>query len=368
MAESHVVADTSRALPLHLLACARVERAVLDAVLVRPGLVSYLARRRPLELDGRRLDPELAALLALDDLAGSPLEAGISPARARRKLAVQLHSVDSPPPLGVRHEDRTADGGDAPIPVRLYTPPCSSGVSPAVVYYHGGGFVTGSVAVYDAHCRRLAVAVRCRVLSVEYRLAPEHRFPAAVDDALAAFRWVARVAPDLGVDPARIAVAGDSAGANLSAVVARRTRDDAVKPALQVLLYPCTDATQSRPSHTLLGRGYLLSRDGVEWHYRHYLGCADARHPDVSPLLAGDHGGLPPALVYTAGFDPLRDEGRDYAEKMRAAGVRVLYREYPELVHGFAQLTVIRTAREALGQAMVELGRSLHLRPPTTDA
>jgi acetyl esterase len=220
--------------------------------------------------------------------------------------------------------------------------------------------VVGSVNTHDSLCRRLAIGASCRVASVDYRLAPEHPFPAAVEDAIAAFRWLAARAEALGVDPARLAVAGDSAGGTLSAVVARRTRADDRPPSLQVLVYPATDLTWSHPSVALLGRGYLLTRKMMDWYVAQYLAGADPRHPDASPLFAESLQGVAPALVYTGGFDPLRDEGQAYADRLREAGALVEHRELPGLVHGFAQTAgFIPAARAALADIIADVARHL---------
>src|SRR6185437_2452620 len=223
-----------------------------------PTAVAFLARRRQAHVDGRALDPQMAAMLALDDLAGGFDASRDTPRVARVRLAHSVRVVETPPPPGVDALDRWAPGPASSIPVRVYTPAGLGAPSPMVVFFHGGGWVTGSIATHDSFCRRLAAGARCRVASVDYRLAPEHRFPAAVDDALAAYRWVAGRAADLGADPARLAVAGDSAGGNLAAVIALRARGDTPAPALQILLYPGLDMTRSRPSQRTLAEGYFL--------------------------------------------------------------------------------------------------------------
>jgi acetyl esterase len=346
-------------LPLALKLRAAVERALLARVIASPWIVARLARRRPASLEGRALDPQIAAVLAIDDVQASSDLTHDTPPVARLRLAHEIRVVEAPPPPGVEAIDRYAPGPASSIPVRVYTPEGLGAPSPAVVFFHGGGWVTGSVATHDAFCRRLAVGARCRVASVDYRLAPEHRFPAAVDDALAGYLWVARRAGDLGVDPARIAVAGDSAGGNLAAVVARRARGDAHPPALQVLVYPGLDMTCSRASHASLGEGYFLTRAAIAWYRGHYMGGADLLHPDASPLFASDLAGVAPALVYGAGFDPLRDEAKDYADRLREAGVRAEHREHGSLVHGFALMTALDAPRRATDEIIADVGRAL---------
>jgi acetyl esterase len=338
---------------------AAFERRGLGFVLGTPWLRNRLARRRSALVEGRTLDEDVAILLALDDLSNTSDLRRLSPEQARRRVAREIQVVDAPPPPGVAHEDRRIAGPAGALSIRVYVPEGLGAPSPSIVYLHGGGWVTGSIATHDGLCRRLAVIAGCRVVSVGYRLAPEHPYPAAADDALAAMRWTLENAESLGVDPARVAVAGDSAGGNLSAVVARRSRGDARRPALQVLLYPALDATCSSASYDTFAEGYFLTRPMCHWYYAHYLGDGDRRIPDVSPLLAPDVSDVP-AHVYTAGFDPLRDEGLAYAERLRAAGTPVLYRECSDLVHGFVCMTgAIARARAATEQIAEGIGRAL---------
>jgi acetyl esterase len=225
-----------------------------------------------------------------------------------------------------------------------------------LVYFHGGGWVIGSVRSHDGVCRALAAEVGALVVSVGYRLAPEHRFPAAVEDALAATRWVSENAARLGGDPSRLFVGGDSAGGSLSAVVARELRD---RVHFQLLIYPSTDLTRNHASHTLFADGYLLTRAAMDWFCDHYVAAEHYRHPLGSPLHHDDLHGVPPAFIMTAGFDPLRDEGRAYAEKLRAAGVAIEHQLYPGLIHGFFSMAgAIGAARRAFGDAVNALSRA----------
>ena len=220
-----------------------------------------------------------------------------------------------------------------------------------LVYYHGGGWVIGDLDTHDGVCRFLAAATGALVLSVDYRLAPEHPFPAPVDDARAAFGWAVQNAAELGADPARVAVGGDSAGGNLAAVVTRLAREaGGLQPAMQLLLYPATDDVETWPSRRVFAAGFLLTAADMDWFRDHYLpDPALSAHPDVSPFQAEDLSGLPPAYVATAGFDPLRDEAEAYAKKMREAGVAVTLRRHPGLTHGFAQMAAVsRTSRAAM--------------------
>jgi acetyl esterase len=249
---------------------------------------------------------------------------------------------------------------DARVAVRLYRP--ANEVLPALVYFHGGGWTIGDLDTHDVLCRQLAVGARCAVFSVDYRLAPEHPFPAAVEDCLFATDYIIRNHSALKVDPARIAVGGDSAGGNLATVVALHARDAGRPPlAFQLLIYPATDQRCAFPSHRRNGQGYLLTGEGIDFFSRCYLperqALTDWR---ASPLLAPSLAGLPPALVLTAGYDPLLDEGRAYAERLQREGVAVQYREYADMVHGFVLFGgVLDTANAAVAECSAALSRAL---------
>ncbi len=239
---------------------------------------------------------------------------------------------------------------DNAVAVRMYRP-VRDEILPALVFFHGGGWTIGDVDTHDVLCRQLALGGRCVVFSVDYRLAPEHPFPAAVEDCFFATHHVSSHARALGVDRARVAVGGDSAGGNLAAVVALIARDRGA-PALcyQLLIYPATDQRCTLPSHGRNGEGYLLTREGIDFFRRAYLPHTKD-HTDwrASPLLAASHANLPPAFVLTAGYDPLVDEGRAYAERLAAAGVEAAYVEYPDMVHGFVLFGgVLETANAAV--------------------
>ncbi|AGA29752.1 alpha/beta hydrolase [Singulisphaera acidiphila] len=250
------------------------------------------------------------------------------------------------PLAGPREEVASVE--DRPIPgnltVRIYTPADKrSGPRPALVYFHGGGWVVGSLDTVDAPCRQLANAAACTVISVAYRLAPEHKFPIPVEDCFLATRYVAEHAADFQIDPAKIAVGGDSAGGNLAAAVTMLARDrGGPSLAFQLLIYPATDAALDTPSHREFAKGFMLTRSEIQWFMRQYLvRPEEGEHPLVSILRAKSVRGLPPACVITAEFDPLRDEGEAYAARLRAASVPVESRRFDGMIHGFFQMAGI---------------------------
>jgi acetyl esterase len=297
------------------------------------------------------LDPEVRALLEMMDAQGAPPLESQDPIEARSSRIEPMKMLGGEPDALGRVEDLSVPGPGGDVPVRVYASE-RSGLRPALVYFHGGGFVFGNLDTHDAVCRALAKESGAVVISVDYRLSPENKFPAAVEDSHAVTVWVAANAERLGIDVRRIAVGGDSAGGNLATVVAMRCRN-AGGPTLaaQVLLYPVTDSSSFETgSHRELGEGYFLTRAAMDWFKGHYLASADlARYPEVSPLLAPDLSGLPPALVITAEFDPLRDEGEAYAERLRQAGVPVTITRYPGMIHGFVSMRgVLAGGRQAI--------------------
>ena len=301
-----------------------------------------------------RLHPEVRALLEMMDAQGAPPLETQDPIEARNARLEPMKLLGGQPEALDRVEDLSIPGPGGDIPLRIYSSE-RGGIPPALVYFHGGGFVFGNLDSHDAVCRALAKESGAVVIAVDYRLAPENKFPAAVDDAHAATVWVEANAERLGIDARRIAVGGDSAGGNLATVVAMRCRD-AGGPALamQLLIYPVTDTSSFETgSHREFGEAYFLTRAGMEWFTGHYLASADQkRYPEVSPLLAPNLGGLPPALVITAEFDPLRDEGEAYARRLEEAGVPVTVTRYPGMIHGFVSMRgVIAGGRQAIKDA-----------------
>lgn len=308
------------------------------------------------------IDPDAQAVLDMAAAAGRrPMhELGLAEARAAMRAA-RLALGAEPPATLVR--DIAAPGPGGPIPIRLYRPPGlpADAVMPLLVYYHGGGWVLGDIETGDALCASLACRLGIAVAAVDYRLAPEHPFPAAVDDSFFALQWLVDQSAALGLSADRVAVAGDSAGGNLAAVCALLARDRG-GPALrsQILLYPVTDCSMTSDSYRRNASGYLLTAETMRWFRDQYLGAADPADWRASPLHAARLDDLPPALVVTCGFDPLHDEGQAYAERLRAAGVPTRLLPYSRQLHGFALWgKVARDAETVLSQVVDELGPAL---------
>ena len=310
------------------------------------------------------LDPQAKAVIDLVIKSGRPPYHQLSPKDARQMFRETRPAATPPAPEIGAVTDLTADGAAGPIAMRLYRPrgvPAST-VLPALVFFHGGGWVIGDVETHDVLCRQLTAGAGISVVNVDYRLAPEHKFPAAIDDAWAATRWVAAHAAELGVDAGRLAVGGDSAGGNLAAVVALLARDHGT-PALglQVLVYPVTDVGAESRSYDEFADGFMLTRDSMRWFIAHYLaGREDAVDWRASPLRAPSVAGVAPTLVVTAGFDPLRDEGDAYALKLREAGVRVDTICYGGMIHGFVPMgRLIETGNRAVAHIAATLRQAL---------
>jgi acetyl esterase len=297
------------------------------------------------------IDPDTQIVIDMIRLAGRPPFETMSPDEARQAYSASRKILQPPPEDVAESRDATVAGPLGPIGVRLYRPAgtAASDVLPALVYYHGGGWLLGDLDSHDVACRRFANAARCRVVSVDYRMAPEHRFPAAVDDCAAVTKYVFDNAASLGVDPTKVAVGGDSAGGNLAAVMALMARDGALPPlAFQLLIYPATDMMMTTVSSTTIGPGVPLTSVTMKWFIDHY---AKGHETDwrASPIRAASVAGTAPALVLTCALDPLRDEGADYAKRLEREGVRVVHLHYSDQIHGFMSMgRLIRAADQAI--------------------
>jgi acetyl esterase len=311
------------------------------------------------------IDRQAKALIDLIAERGLPPMQSLTPIEARRFYRDRRALTQPAPPAVAETLELSADTPHGAIPLRLYRPRRNGegpAALPVLVYYHGGGWTIGDLDTHDTLCRQLANGSECAVVSVDYRMGPEHRFPAAVDDCLAATHWLRRQAAALGLDASRLAVGGDSAGGNLAAVVAIIGRDAGDLPiAFQLLIYPATDMRCGHGSHSSNGRGYLLERETIAYYHDNYID--DPAHDldwRASPLLQSDLSRLPPALILTAGFDPLRDEGLAYADALSAAGSRATYVCFERQIHGFITMgKVIEEANTAVALCAAELGRVL---------
>lgn len=338
---------------------------VKEIVQAIQGRAAHLALRLPISwvnlltgpavtVDGRILDARTQWLLQLLSRSGHPPIETLTIEQAREECDAFMPMMSGAlSPVG-EILDRTIAGPGGRLRVRLYRPAGTvARLLPTILFFHGGGWTIGSLEAYDRPCRFFCARTGCALIAVDYRLAPEHKFPAPVEDALGAYRWLVKEADGLGLDPARIVLAGDSAGGNIAAVAARMLREDARPPCLQWLIYPATDLAMASPSHTSCGQGFLLTHVGMKWFRGHYLNdLAEIDDPRASPMRADDLSGVAPALVYTAGFDPLRDEGRAYADRLAAAGVKTIHREFDSLIHGFAGM---RGALQAAARAMDDM-------------
>lgn len=308
------------------------------------------------------LDPQAQQVLELIAALGLPPNHQVSPAQAR----INMKARPRPPgPEVAQVEGRTIPGPAGEIPVRLYTP-AGAGPFPILVWFHGGGWVIGDLEWADPMARHLTVGAGCVVVSVDYRLAPEAKFPGAADDSYAATVWAAQHAAQIHGDPDKIAVGGDSAGGNLAAVVALMARDRGKPPlAFQLLVYPVTAWDFETESYRQNAEGYGLTRDGMRWFWNHYLrDAADASNPYAAPLVAQNLGGLPAALVITAEYDPLRDEGEAYARRLQAAGSPAKCTRYPGMIHGFFGMSAaVDKGKQAVAEASAALREAFAAAP-----
>jgi acetyl esterase len=303
------------------------------------------------------IDPQVEAYLERLQALGVPPIQELTPAQARANFAASIEPLFGPVDAVASIEDRETDDG---VPVRIYRPDDSGSSSAALVFFHGGGWVVGSIETHDGITRALANRSGCIVVSVDYRVAPEHRFPVAIDDAWSATRWVLANAAELGIDPGRVAVGGDSSGGNLAAVVARRARDAEVSLAFQLLVYPVTNHDFDTGSYGEFVEGYSLTREGMRWYWNHYLGDGDGSDHDASPSREPDLTGLAPAFVATAELDPLRDEGEAYARRLEESGVPTTLVRYDGMIHGFLRMpAAIDRAADALDDLSAALAEAL---------
>lgn len=304
------------------------------------------------------LDPQAQAYLDMTATMNIPPMSELTPDIIRQGMKMRFAMLGEPEPIA-HTENRVIPGPAGEIPIRIYTP-AGSGSYPLLVYFHGGGWVIGDIDTHDNVSRSLANGAGCIVVSVDYRLAPEHPFPAAPEDCYAATCWVAQHAPQFNGDPTRIAVGGDSAGGNLTAVVAQMARDrGGPLLAFQLMIYPATNFAMNTPSIRENGEGYGLTSDDMDWFTGHYLTSEeDKQNPLASPLLASDLSGLPPALVITAEYDPLRDEGEQYGQKLKDAGVPVTISRYDGMIHGFISMAPIM---ERGKQGLAECAQALRV-------
>ena len=296
------------------------------------------------------LDPTVEVMLQQMAEAQGPALNEMSPPDAREMY--RTLNAASPRPEVASVEDTKA----GEIPIRVYKV-SEDGKQPVVVFFHGGGWVIGDLETHDGACRQLAIAAQCTVVAVDYRLAPEHPFPAAIDDCFEATKWVAENAGSLGVDANKLCVAGDSAGGNLAACVCLKARDaDGPAIGFQLLIYPVTDARMNTESYEANKDGYMLTRDGMQWFWDHYTGGQHLSNPHASPLVAPDLAGLPAACVITAEYDPLRDEGEAYGEALQTAGVTTNTVRFDGMIHGFFAMTdMLEGSRKAMDLAAAEI-------------
>jgi acetyl esterase/lipase len=336
-----------------------VQKFILKALMSLPSpVLRAMSGGGAVYRGGRTLDPRFQFLAAA--AAKMPSMTTLSPDEARAASAKGLAAMSGPAEPGVRNESLSIDGQDGPIRLRAYRPTDQDGAAPLIVFAHFGGGVIGDLETCHAFCGILARIARTAVLSVDYRLAPDHRFPAGLDDVLAAFRWGRDNAARFGALPGTAAIGGDSMGGNFAAVVAQEMkRVGEPQPALQLLIYPAVDVASETPSMTTYADAYPLSRPIMDWFMGHYIGAdADPADPRLSPDRTVDLSGLAPAVVVTAGFDPLVDQGEAYAKRLIAAGVPTTYRCYDSLAHGFTAFTGAVPAADAACREIARLVRA----------
>ena len=334
----------------------RVETLALRAAMGLPERVQRLLGGRAIVRDSQTLAADTQLMLRMQRLVREPGAETLPIPDGRAAILRHAGMTGGRQPVGAVRDLTVPDR-----PARLYTPTGAAGSGPLLLFFHGGGFMYGDLGSHDASCRFLAERSGVRVLAVDYRLGPERPFPAAYDDALAAHRWVLEHAAEVGADPARLAVGGDSAGGNLAAVVAIEAARAGLALAFQLLVYPATDAVRETSSAELFAEGFYLTKAFMDLANASYIGRTDPRDPRVSPLYAELPDGLAPAYVATAGFDPLRDEGEAYARRLAEAGVPVELRRFTDQIHGFFNIVGAgRTSRAANAEIAAKLKAALH--------
>ena len=310
------------------------------------------------------LDPQAQALMQLMIDKGVPPVNTLTPTEARESYRSRRTFTQPDAPEVFKLEDKLIAYNGVNIPVRVYHPFSAQTHSalPALVYLHGGGWTIGDLDTHDVLCRSLCLQANVVVVSVDYRMGPEHKFPAAFDDCVAAFEWTVENAVHLGIDAKRIAIGGDSAGGNLTAAACLQLRSHPVQPAFQLLIYPATIMWQDTPSYHANGQGYLLTKDSIAYYTDNYLRDRnDAKDWRASPQWAESHAGLPPAFVLTAGYDPLRDEGLMYADALSKAGVSTQYVCFERQIHGFITMgRIMQEANTAVSMCAQVLRTHLH--------
>jgi len=321
----------------------RLERGALRTAMALPEAVQRRLAGRPVTVDGNTLATDIQLMLRLQRLARVPGAETVPLAQGREVVRMTAAHTAGDQPIGAVRSLRVAD-----LPARLYVPSGAPAAGPLLVFFHGGGFFCGDLDSHDGPCRFLAEQAGVRVLAVDYRLGPEHRFPAAHDDAVAAYAWTLEHAAELGADPERLGVGGDSAGGNLGATVAIEAARQGWPVAAQLLVYPATQSDRQTRSAGLFAEGFYLTQAFMDLADRSYSPDVPADDPRLSPMQAELPPGLAPALVYTAGFDPLRDEGEAYADRLRAAGAPVELTRFGDQIHGFFNIVGVgRTSRAA---------------------
>ena len=333
----------------------RLESVTLRAALGLPERVQRVLAGRRVVHDGQTLAPDTQLMLRLQRLTRERGAETMPIPEGREAILRHTRLTSGRQPVGA-----VRDLAVAGLPARLYTPTGAAATGPLLLFFHGGGFMYGDLDSHDATCRFVAERSGVRVLAVDYRLAPEHPFPAAYDDALAAYRWLVDHAAEVGADPQRLAVGGDSAGGNLAAGVAIEAARAGLPLAFQLLVYPATDAVRQSDSAAAYAEGFYLTRAFMDLANATYIGDGDLKDPRVSPLYADLPRGLAPAYVATAGFDPLRDEGEAYARRLADAGVQVELRRFPDQIHGFFNVVGVgRSGRAAIATVAAKLRAAL---------